>query len=315
MPQADFNNPILRTLHNVKGIDVWVEKKQDLVTVQLTDSVQTLVKRLSDNNILSAPVLDDNKAFVGFVDYLDVMRHVLDVVPSIKDIHRDELATMKVAGRSIALVEVKNVMNLSHNDAPVIISDQDHLGTAAKFFSSGIHRVAILSKEGELVGILSQSDLIRVLDQALLKGDCKVIGLKTLSQLGFNHMQVEAIDADSSVLFVLSFMVKKDISAVPLIDKPTGDIVGNFSASNLRGLYFERFPAFLDSAREFLGKFSPMSLGVVGTTLDSSLIDAVHLMVESKVHHLWLLDHFRVKGVLSITDVMKISVSDLSNML
>jgi len=225
----------------VKAIDVWIEKKQELVTVQLTDSVETLVKRLSDNNILSAPVLDDKKAFVGFVDYLDVMRHVLDVVPSIKDIRRDELATMKVAGRSIALVEVKNVMNLSHQDAPVIVFDQDHLGTAAKFFSLGVHRVAILSKEGELVGIVSQSDVVRILDQALLKGDCKVIDHKTLGQLGFNHMQVEAIDADSSFLSVLSFMVKKGLSALLLIDKSTGDAVSNFSASNLRGLYFEIF--------------------------------------------------------------------------
>ena len=53
-------------------------------------------------------------------------------------------------------------------------------------------------------------------------------------------------------------MKKEGVSALAVVD-PSGKLVGNFSASDLKGLFRQRLPDFLKSVEQFLKDHSPGS--------------------------------------------------------
>lgn len=99
------------------------------------------------------------------------------------------------------------------------------------------------------------------------------------------------------------------VSAVALVNAE-GKLTGNFSATDLKGLYDETMPSLLDTAQDYLEKFSPSSLKPTCIRAETTVADAVKTMVEDKVHRLWVIDaDFKPVGVVSMTDLNSLFVS------
>jgi CBS domain-containing protein len=90
-------------------------------------------------------------------------------------------------------------------------------------------------------------------------------------------------------------------------------LVGTLSSrciENEQGLYDETMPKLLDTAEDYLEKFSPSSLKPACVRLDTTVADAVKTMVEDHVHRLWVIDDdFKPTGVITMTDLNGLFVS------
>lgn len=97
---------LLKTEINIT-LDNFVECKEDVITVKNTNSVESVVKILSDNNINSYPVVNADGC-IGIVDMLDILSHVVQIAPTRFDKQSLESA--------MALKEVAHIINKSGKD-------------------------------------------------------------------------------------------------------------------------------------------------------------------------------------------------------
>lgn len=121
--------------------------------------------------------------------------------------------------------------------------------------------------------------------------------------LGVKGCDVWTISPDSTVYEALKMMADKNIGALVVLD---GD--------NVAGIFSER-----DYARKVVlqGKFSRETLvreimteEVVSVRPDQSIQDCMALMTQRRFRHLPVLEEDRLKGLISIGDVVRAVVSE-----
>lgn len=304
-PKASHEyNAIYRHLQNVSAKDIATTK--DLHFLRTSDSVEKAVKVLSTNKILSAPVLEaKSDHLAGFIDMLDIVAFITRAAPSPMQLQADELGTLTIAGRAIALVALDQVINKSGRDTMVTFFEDTRVSSIIPSFTQGVHRAALTNSEDKIVAIISQTDVARYLTEHLRTQNLKAIGERSLIDLGYATSELVTIKIEDSVLFALNELVSHNINGLAIVDE-NGRLVGNFSASNLRGLYYDKFPAFLDSVHDFLTEKSPNSLSPVVGIASSSLIEITNELVASKLHHLWIVENFKPVGIIAMSDIMKI---------
>lgn len=304
--------PIFNVFHKLTAKDLACDRKGDVVTLKTTDSVEKAVKVLCDSGVLAAPVVDANGDLVGFVDRVDIASFIADAAPDDSELKRDELQSLQIAGRAIALVSLDQVVNRSGKDALLSVFESSPASEVLEFFASGQHRCVLFSADKEIASVVSQSNFVAHMADNLQFGATKEIAAKKLSELGFEqgHMSLTTIRADQSVLQATKVMKREGVSALAVVD-PKGKLVGNFSASDLKGLFRQRLPDFLKSVEQFLKDHSPASLEPVTGSKDATLQDTCKLLAGRRLHHVFLVSEENVPyGLISQTDIMKIAAAN-----
>jgi CBS domain-containing protein len=302
---ASHNNPVFAFLHEKKLGEVC--DTSTVVTVKSSGTVEDAIKVLTENKVLSAPVVNDKGESVGMIDMLDIVSAITKVKPDPVDLLENELRSLEISGRAMAFESVEKVVGLSGRDPLFPVNENAPASEVVDFFAKGIHRTPVFhATESKIVGSCSQSTLIKLLSENLHMGNIKVIGAKTAKELGLGAAKPITVNKNDNVLKVLDTLQKNSISAVALVEDD-GKLAGNFSASDLAGLYKEHFPSFLLPAFEFLNKHSPASLNSVCCTLDTTLLDITKELTSNKTHRLWVVDgDFKPIGVVSTTDIFKV---------
>jgi len=122
----------------------------DVLTVDENTPITRVMKLLKDNDIGHLPVIRSGR-LVGMITDLDV-----------KDASPSKGAALKVQELYFLLAEMKarDVMK----DNPITISpDQTMEMAAVKMLEHGVSGIPVVTEENELVGIISQGDVFRVL--------------------------------------------------------------------------------------------------------------------------------------------------------
>lgn len=295
-----MSNPVYQHLHNVVVKDI---AQAGLVSIKSTDSVEAAIKILADNKILSVPVIDKNTV-IGVLDIVDVVHFVNKVAPDEQSLKENELLSLEVAGRALALESVSAIINASGKDPYVPIDEHNKVSMAVNLFAGGIHRVPVANSTGAIVGTLSQTDVVKYLHAHLVEGELKHVGNKTVKELGLSNKTVVTVNIHDCVLAAIEVIVDRSTSGVGVIDS-TGKLAGNLSASDCKGLYKEQFPSFLLPVGDYLEKHSPGSLNPICATENTTLIEVINEMVDNHIHHLYVIEDFKPVGIISATDIMK----------
>lgn len=120
------HNPLYDLLHSAKVSDVVTQRT--IISLDSEDTVENAVKKLAQNHIQSAPVVNDKtKEVLGMVDMLDIVAFILSVLPTGHQLHANDLKRMEIAGRAMALESLKNVVGtmsspFSHLLVPLLCS-------------------------------------------------------------------------------------------------------------------------------------------------------------------------------------------------
>lgn len=122
------------------------------VTVTADTSIKAAARLLRDRDVAAAPVVDDTGALVGIVSEIDLLRGT--VAP-------DPVAhLLPVRGEADTLPG--SVADVMTRDVEVLLPHSDLYDAARSMRASGIRSLPVVHG-GTVVGVVSRSDLLRVL--------------------------------------------------------------------------------------------------------------------------------------------------------
>jgi len=285
---------------------------RNILWIPSTTNLESALKVMKENNIISIPVMDLSPLnCIGVIDVLDIATFIAAKFPPIQQITQDNLRNLEAAGiyfgREIAVSQVINFsksISSTQQGVPAYVELSTPLLSLIDTFAQGVHRVPVLDKpSGQLLNFISQSDLLRYFAENMyLIGETSN---KTLDSLGLVTGGVHFCSVNAPVILALGLIASKRVSAVPALDD-NGVLRGTISASDLRGLGPEDFSNLLRPAFDYLALKHPKSLFPLTCSPEDTLEYAILKMAATKVHRLWCVDeNNKVLGIVSITDVMK----------
>ncbi|EFC44027.1 predicted protein [Naegleria gruberi] len=317
------NNSIHEYFHGVQLAEL-IPAGQKLVVLKEDETLQEVVNQLSTHHLLAAPVVDKQGKLVGMLSMLDIVQFI--VASSPENVDFKNWQELEISGRCINLQTVKHVMGFSARDQYMPLKSNLPATMAIELFAKGVHR-AIVEEDvttDKYIGTLSQTDILKRLAEHLHMGKMKQLGEQLVKDLGLGLAKPVTIDGSENVLHAMKELAKANVSALPVVDHH-GHLVGNFSASDLRGFYLDRIPHFELTTRTFLEKYSPKSLVPFFVELDGlkfvdlvkklthpEIHDVIHsqtVKVDHSMHRVWVVsDERKVVGVITLTDIMKVII-------
>jgi len=293
-------------------------ERPPLVYLDGDATVATAMARLAHHNLLSAPVIEPgSRRFLGFIDVLDITGYILASYNE----HADDRNYLK---KELLNENVSNILNFSHCDDRVIIDEANSVHDLIVLFSAPrfkrrLHRVAAAAarkkEEDALVvnNVVSLSDVIAL---AASKADLlpPERASATIRELKAIKPMI-GVRMDSSVVDALDILYRNKISGIALTDNE-GRVSGNLSASDLRGLKPESFNYFEGSVLQFFVKGLPKEgtghesgpgRAPVTCTEDATLTECMKLMVQERVHRVYVVDNLdalHIYGVVSMSDII-----------
>lgn len=281
--------------------------RSPLITLSSHDSVKVAMKTLAMNHISSAPVYDSStNVFLGFVDTLDL---AVFVVNTFAETHQKHPHLYDPRDLDTKFEQpVRNVINSSKRNPflPVEI-DKNVQFLIDNFLKYGVHRVPVIAGE-TVVGIVSQLDIVRFLQRKL----AMIVGNqldRKLYELNMDSGNVISVRNDAPLMKVFTTILKHNISGVAIIHMKTGQIVGNISASDLKGITQDCFYKLEVPIHQiFLGekRASP-----IVCTAQATLRDLLNLFVNTGVHRIYVVDvENKPTNAISLTDILKFFASE-----
>jgi len=260
-----------------------------------------------DNKILSLPVFDANENQVGFIDIIDILHFVLKIDQEVLRKGYDELTRFE----EFKFKKVGDLVNISGRNATLKITHDASLWTAmnAMVDFGDLHRVPIVSRNGETVGLIAQLDIIEFLQKFI---DGSEFGLFTVRdfQLGYKN-QVHRISKDSNAKEAFSMMKELGVSAVAVVTD-NDKLYANLSATDLRSIGYDTslFGKLTDSIEAYLKLVQPNKIFGVNPVFARPADDlrlVFRKFVDSGVHRLYVVeDVFTIVGVISLVDVLRL---------
>jgi len=206
------------------------------------------------------------------------------------------------------LKPVKNVMKESTKDLFCKVYERGTIFQIIEsLFSEGVHRVPVMDDTNKIVNILSQSDVIHFLAEN--KSKFGHLGHLTVEELNLSSSK-EAITMSCHAPAIQAFylMSFNKVSAVAVVDVE-GKLIGNISASDIRGLVREKFPALLKPIPEFFCELTGHeSKPVISCKNSTTLLELVKIMDDNRIHRVWVVDDISDVpiGLVAMTDIMKL---------
>jgi CBS domain-containing protein len=113
---------------------------------------------------------------------------------------------------------------------------------------------------------------------------------------------IKVFDTDKTEV-ALKRMVRAGVQMVAVVNKD-GQLVGNMSASDYRGLKSSEFSLFQEPVGKFITRNNPKSTKPVSLKKeDASLLAVLEAIVSNKVHGLYIVDNGKPIGQVSFTNI------------
>ncbi len=247
----------------------------------------------------------------GFVDWLDILGHLIDVVseekqsrvtPASRSLTTDDFAMIMERANEFSLRTVagKRLTNKSKKDPWKSVKMTDDLQTALNVLAR-FHHVAV-EKDGKLANILSQMDILRWLHNDPQR--MGAAGRKTLQGLQLHRKKVVCVRSNDLTIDAYYTIYRAQVSGAGVVDEQ-GKLVGCLSAADLKQIAENYdFTTLLKPVKEFLTDEAPDP--VVLHAFDT-LADVVAKLVTNHVHRVFIVGPGGYpQGVVSTTDVLRV---------
>lgn len=138
----------------------------DLKTVGPDAPLKEAARRMIEFGVSGLPVTTDSGALIGVITEADFVKMEADRSPS----KRRRLLTWFTNGTKIHESE-RRVRDAMTDDVIALGPDADHVEAARVMTKAGIKRIPITGDSGELLGLLTRSDILRV----FVRADAEII--------------------------------------------------------------------------------------------------------------------------------------------
>jgi CBS domain-containing protein len=291
------------------------------ITVQVDDPVRHVFKTLNDENILSAPVIQANGRFFGFIDMMDIVLFTVKLFPKDADVSKESLSVFFQKEEQYFKTTVRELLEQLHPNRNW--KEYRQRASVPKEFSlyyaweamirRGRKRLAVVDDSQQVYSVLTQSMLIgwayNNLDEQL-----KAIKDVSSRQIGYERPVISVSEHDSTIS-AFRLMAEKGVHGVAVVDTK-GQLTDVLSIRDLRGI--------IPSAEEFLRLWR--SVGVFKRDLrekhptktpvfpdlyllpSDTVKTSIVMMDEDRVHRLFVVRSATDKtpvGVITQSDVLR----------
>lgn len=289
--------------------------KSQLVVVDSTSSIVSVLHTLAEKNILSAPVMDRGRnasgKCMGFVDVLDMValafKTMRDSNQALQEFYSNPFFEKKIS-------DVMAMSNFAFDDWKPVEETTTLLEALNAFTRPTLfrpHRLPVVNVEGTVIGIISQSDIVSIAAKnKRLLGNCLH---KTIEELKLEHAVIAA-RSTVPVRDVLGLLTDNRVHGIAVVEHPMSTLVANLSASDLRGMTRKDLALFDKPVLEFLqaiyAKNNQTLAPPISCRPKTEFDQILTLLDEHDIHRVYVTDDSRhAIGVVSMSDV----VSTLKN--
>jgi len=300
---------VVKFLKNTKIADLFQGEKVELVSAKTSDPAIESLRKLIKARVLSIPLYDEQKkAYTAIFDIMDVLHFVTQAGGdgTLSALEGNQLFKNKTS---------EEISNLSGRAHFVPISTSQPLMEALEVITQDyaqLHRLPVIDEKGKLVGILSQSRIVRFLGKHVTKFD---FGRLSVKQQNLGIREVFSIGVDNPVSAALKLIKEKEVSAVAIVDK-SDKLIANFSASDLKLFGYDDKICKLanegSSLKDFAERMKPSADYPVRVTKDATTAEVIRKCSTEGVHRVYVVDNAEKPiGVISLVDIIELFVRHL----
>lgn len=311
-------------------------KNRPIVTCHESEPLHKVLETMSRENIQSVPIYKNDqdlsgKIYTGIVSVHEILSHgffneIFDQ-NTFKSTYSMESALNKFKKDIFFSTPILKVLNHRKEPVPSILSSKDSIAELINLFANGHHRVLVVAADiliespvGPLpaestLHLVSQMDLLEyfyrtVLDSTKIpKEFVDKEFTRPLFEIKKDHPNVIAINDFQAAMAAFNIMHINNVHALPVVNSE-GVVVSTISASDLRGLTIENIDKLLLPCSEYLDICnSPARQHSFDTTESSKTIEeAVKMLVEGRIHHVWITRNKHLAGCITPTDIFSLFV-------
>jgi len=278
-----------------------------LITVDSTCTVVEALRKLADEDILSAPVMDRETTSgkcIGFVDVLDLVGLAFRIMKE------SNLQLHEFFSNPFFEKKVKDAISSAAFDDWVPVEETTSLLEVLCAFTGQSmfrpHRLPVVDVEGTIIGIISQSDIVKVASQsAHLLGNCLH---KTIEDLKLEHAVIAA-RSNVAAREVLGLLTDNRVHGIAVVEHPASKLIANLSASDLRGMTRNDLALFDKPVILFLEAiYAKRGVAItppISCRPKTEFGKVLSLLVEHDIHRVFVTDDAQhAIGVISMSDVV-----------
>jgi len=295
----------------------FVRRNSELVVIDSKASVPSALATLAMSGILSAPVIySEGRIVIGVVDVLDLVKDIMNILKFGKsEKELEKRMVYQVIGADSSNL---NKPNINHGKW-MSVRTTDRLLNAMRFMGTGLHRVMLSNIANNLVGVISQSDVMQLFSKYPYLSSVRVklpkadqpqeLRALLVKDLPFVKSADKVIKVGRSlpVWQVLECLWQNEISGVAVVDNDS-KLVGSFSANHIKALDTSTFHYLLLPVEKYLTLISSdSSLWATSCNIENTTFaELVHLIVSKRAHRVWLVSSDNtLRGLISLTDIIR----------
>lgn len=301
MEGAAAGNAATRRPVGATPLEDILSASQNLVVLDHTDSIDGALRRLAQFGIQSAPVYNRlTNQFLGSVDVMDMVAFVVGAASS----HASDEDFTEGMKRQF-LRPVFDIMNASDTDPFLPVPTHSRLGEVLHlFYAQGIHRLPLVDSQNNLVGIVSQWDIVNFLNQHKDRHELVKQMSKSLFELDLVPGKVVSVSHRATLKDCFTAIMGYKISGVAITDE-LGCLLGTISASDLKGVTQENFITLGMPVADFLK--ARHKEGALSCFREATLGQVVDVIARTGVHRVFAVDAANKPiGLVSLTDILRL---------
>jgi CBS domain-containing protein len=296
----------------------------DIFTLNEDATVNEAIELLSNKNISSAPVVNQNtKNVIGSIDLLDLVSFTCANFPCGDNL---DICTFEIQEKALSK-RISDILNVSGRNAWKTVSYTTSLEDSTALLSQrDCHRIGITNEAGDLVGLVTQSKMVDFLSHHKdLFGE---IMTKKVSEIWKKSEKVVSINVHKCIINALNTIVEKNVSGVAVVND-LDELVGNISAGDIKRIQlsppiqmvfdiFEKIENFLNiiecsnlscsQCQQKTFMTSVPTFQPVFVTPEDTFEDVLHLLTLKHIHRIYIVTDKKEKkpiGVISLGDVLE----------
>jgi len=284
-----------------------------------SDRVPVLFRLLVDNNIHSVPVLNNKGGYYGFVDMMDIVTYVGELIKTWSDFSPVKLSSLFAEKSRLSNSTVGDIM-----DFPVkkLTPFHPHFAGTSLFSAweslakEGVHRIPIIrttedTSTIDIDDIITHSMMIDFLWQNIEKittaADMKV------SIMNKPRWLLGTIRDTKKAIAAFKKMGSYEFSGLAIIDI-NGKLVGNMSVRDIKGLgwdgqsWYRLWDTCISYKKKILSEYPNTPSRLLCVTNQDNLYTVVEKMATEHVHRIYVVDSLESMKpirVITQTDVLK----------
>jgi len=270
-------------------------------------------------------VMDNAGKAMGFVDVLDIMAFLVRTstksltkreTAESRYLNTDDAQMLNKRAKDFKMGNVGELVDLSKRNPLVKMDERSFVADAVSSYSAnGMHRLAVTDADGNIRGILTQSMVLKHLENTLINEDREKPFYKNLRAADIKmtpYDKMVLVGPLCPAIDAFMTMFNSNVSSVAIVDGR--ELLGNISASDLKSNFARNFNNLLLPIYEWLQEahksMKKSKDYLVTCTQDTFFNDIVHRLNKERVHRIFVVDHLQPQtlallGVMSLTDLLR----------